>query len=35
LLARKEEPVDYLGLVISGTAVAVYDDRAITQLDAY
>lgn len=32
VLARKEEPVDYFGLVVSGLAVAIHDDCIIADL---
>lgn len=31
-LARKEEPVDFFGLVVSGTAVAIHDDSIVSDL---
>lgn len=32
VLARREEPVDYFGLVVSGLAVAIHDDAIIADL---
>jgi len=32
VLARKEEPVDYFGLIVSGLAVVVHDDSVIADL---